>query len=144
MEHTTPESTGATGATGATGTTGTARSLLILDDDDLVGMLVATVGQLDGLAVRLTARPDAFYAALDAAEPSHIVLDMTLPGCTGEEVLQQLATRGCGARIILASGVDAIRLADAAALAHRLGLDLAGTLPKPFTPAALRALLAAV
>ena len=132
-----------TAAAAVAAATGAARSLLILDDDDLVGMLVATIGRLDGLEVRLTTRLDEFEAALEAFTPSHIVLDMTLPGCTGEEVLQQLARRGCRARVILASGVDATRLGDASALARQLGLDLAGALSKPFTPAALRALLAA-
>ena len=117
------------------------RRLLIIDDDELVGMLVQTVAQLDGIEARLTVRPEDFYAALDADAPTHVVLDMTLPGCSGEELLRELARRACRARIVIASGVDAQRMAQAAALARSLGLDFAGVLPKPFAPAALRALL---
>jgi CheY-like chemotaxis protein len=118
------------------------RRVLILDDDPLVGMLVDTVARLDGAQTRLTSSHAQFHAALHEWSPTHIVLDLTLPGFSGEDVMAELAAAGCRARIVVSSGVDAQRLAEALALGARLQLDIAGGLPKPFAPAALRALLA--
>jgi DNA-binding NtrC family response regulator len=118
-------------------------SLLILDDDELVGILIDTVGRLACLPSRLTSNHEAFFAALSAEPPSHIVIDLTMPGMTGEAVLQALAERGCAARVMLVSGAGPQRLAAAASLAQRLGLDFGGALAKPFTPAALRQMLQA-
>lgn len=121
------------------------RRLLILEDDELIGLLVSTVAQLEGIAAWRYAEPEAFFAALDTATamPTHILMDMTLPGSSGEDVLRQLAARGIRARIVIASGVDDERLTAAAELACAIGLELAGVLRKPFLPTALRALLAA-
>jgi CheY-like chemotaxis protein len=118
-------------------------SLLILDDDELVGILVETVGRLSGLDTRLTADHEAFFAALAAQAPSHVVIDLTMPGMVGEDVLRGLAERRCAARVMVVSGAGPQRLAAAAALAQELGLAFGGTLAKPFTPAALRQLLQA-
>ena len=118
--------------------------LLILDDDELVGILLETIGRLAGMATQLTSHHEAFFAALadPAAEPpSHVVIDLTMPGMAGEEVLRQLAAVACRSRIVVCSGADPERMAAAAALARSLGLRFAGTLPKPFAPAALRRLL---
>jgi CheY-like chemotaxis protein len=104
-------------------------------------MLIESVARIDGALARLTAQPSEFLQALQAWAPTHIVLDLTLPEMSGEDVLRELASSPCSARIVLSSGVDAERLEAAAQLARSLGLDLAGTLSKPFLPAKLRALL---
>ncbi len=117
------------------------RRLLILDDDALVGMLVESVARLAGVATCLTREADEFYAAAADWGPTHVVLDLTMPETSGEQVLAELATRGCRARIIVTSGAEAERLDRAVAQARADGLDVAGGLPKPFVAAALRALL---
>lgn len=118
------------------------RRLLILDDDDLVGMLVDTVARLAGLATRLTSHHEAFFLALAEWQPDLVLIDLTMPAMSGEDVLLDLAKRQCRARIIISSGSEPQRLAAASAMASANGLTLAGTLPKPFTPAKLRTLLA--
>lgn len=118
------------------------RRLLILDDDALVGLLVESVARLAGVATCLTRAADEFYGAVESWNPTHIVVDLTMPETSGEEVLAALAARGCTARIIVASGAEAERLDRAVAQARAGGLDVAGALPKPFAAAALRALLA--
>lgn len=118
------------------------RRLLILDDDALVGLLVESVARLAGVATFLTRAADEFYATLDSWHPTHIVVDLTMPEISGEQVLTALAARGCTARIIVASGAETERLDRAVAQARAGGLDVAGALPKPFAAAALRALLA--
>jgi CheY-like chemotaxis protein len=120
----------------------TDRRLLVLDDEPLIGMLVEAVARLEGWPARVTEAHGAFFEALVAWQPTHIVLDLTMPGMDGEQVLHELGRLGCRARIIISSGADAPRLAAASAGAAASGLDLVGVLPKPFTPQALRALLA--
>ena len=117
------------------------RRLLILDDDALVGMLVESVARLAGVATCVTREVGEFYAAATDWGPTHIVLDLTMPEASGEQVLAELAARGCRARVIVTSGVEAERLDRAVAQARADGLDVAGGLPKPFVAAALRALL---
>ena len=80
------------------------RRLLILDDDALVGLLVESVARLAGVTTCLTREADEFYAAAADWGPTHVVLDLTMPGASGEEVLAELAARGCRARIIITSG----------------------------------------
>jgi CheY-like chemotaxis protein len=118
-----------------------ARRVLILDDEPMVGVLIESVARIDGALTRLTAHPEDFLRALQDWLPTHIVLDLTLPGMSGEDVLRQIAAVGCAARIVLTSGVEAARLDAAEALARELGLEVAGVIGKPFLPARLRALL---
>jgi CheY-like chemotaxis protein len=119
-----------------------ARRVLILDDEPMVGMLIESVARLDGAQTRLTTEPASFLQTLHDWQPTHVVLDLTLPGTSGEDVLRQMAPTACTARIVLTSGVEAARLAAAEALARDLGLMVAGVVAKPFLPAQLRALLA--
>jgi len=123
---------------------GTARRrLLVLDDDDLVGVLVEAIARTSGLETRMTVEPEAFLAAAAQWRPDLVFVDLTMPRMSGEQVLRRLAAQSCTARIIVSSGSAHERLAEAAALAAQCGLCMRGTLSKPFKPAALRALLGA-
>ena len=117
------------------------RRLLILDDDALVGFVVESIAQMAGLDTRLTRQPDEFNDVLQTWHPTHVVLDLTMPQTTGEQVLEALAEQNCQARIIVTSGAERARLESALMQARRGGLDVAGGLSKPFTAAALRTLL---
>lgn len=74
-------------------------------------------------------------------QPSHVAVDLLMPEMSGVEVLRQLAAMGCSARIIVSSGAGLGELDAALAEAQALGLQTAGVLPKPFSLAAVRALL---
>lgn len=118
-----------------------ARRLLILDDEELVGIMIDTIGRLAGFATRVTTTPQACLDEALAWQPQFIVIDLTLPTMTGEDVLRALGGAGCGARIVVSSGADRARLEAAVQLGSDVGLAMAGILPKPFSPAALRGLL---
>lgn len=120
---------------------GPARRLLVLDDEPAVGQTVALIAQAAGLEVRATVSAEEFFRELTPFAPTHIVLDLVMPGLDGVEVIRQLGERGCRARLIISSGVGSRVLDAARRSAAEHGLDIAGVLPKPFLPAALRALL---
>lgn len=116
--------------------------LLILDDDATVGQVLLMGAQVSGFEARHCTEVEAFFEALAGWPPSHVAIDLTLPGATGVQVLQRLAATGCRARVLICSGAGAAELQAALAETRTLGLDGAGVLPKPFSLAALRLLLA--
>lgn len=124
--------------------------LLILDDDAAVGQILALMGQSCGFATHWCETPSEFLQSLAEWQPTHLAIDLSLPGTTGVAVLgelahadavRRLADAGTPVRVIVCSGAGAAEL-DAAVLAcHTLGLQAAGALPKPFRLAQVRALL---
>ena len=115
--------------------------LLILDDDETVGMLLVFVAERAGFEARLCERPQAFFEALQAWSPTHVAVDLHMPEMSGLEVLQRLAALQCTAWVIISSGAGAGEVAVGLQAAQDLHLRTAGMLPKPFTLAGLRALL---
>lgn len=116
--------------------------LLILDDDATVAQVLGVMARACAFESRHTEAVDDFVAAAAAWAPTHVAVDLMLPGTTGEAVLQRLAATGCTARVLVCSGAGAAELQAALQGAQALGLNVAGVLPKPFTLAALRGLLA--
>lgn len=115
--------------------------LLILDDEESVGLTLALAAQACGLQSRLCQTVPAFMAELLSWAPTHLAIDLTLPGTSGIEVVRQVAAAGSRASVIVFSGAGATELETVLAEARRLGLVTAGALPKPFRLAALRQLL---
>lgn len=119
----------------------TPRRLLILDDESAVAQTVAFAAERHGFAVRMSESAEIFFEDVAGFEPSHIIIDLLMPGMDGVEVLRKLATRGCGASIIMMSGMGSKVLESAQRVGIERGLRITGILPKPFKPAELRALL---
>ena len=117
--------------------------LLILDDDPAIGQTMGLIAETVGFATRFTSDPGRFFVLLEEWSPTHIALDLVMPTMDGVEVMVQLARRGCAARIIVTSGVGSRVLDAAGRSAEEHGLDIAGVLSKPFSPASLRTLLTA-
>lgn len=115
--------------------------LLILDDDAMVGQLLQMAAQGAGFEAQRCEQHAAFFDAVRDWQPSHVAVDLLMPEMSGVEVLRQLAATGCSARIIVSSGAGLGELDAALAEAQALGLQTAGVLPKPFSLAAVRALL---
>ncbi|HKZ09737.1 MAG TPA: EAL domain-containing response regulator [Rhodanobacteraceae bacterium] len=117
------------------------RRLLILDDEPAVAQTVAFAAKRHGFAVRMSASAEAFFGDVASFEPSHVIIDLLMPGMDGVEVLRNLAAGGCGASIIMMSGMGSRVLESAQRVGLERGLRIIGILPKPFKPAELRALL---
>jgi len=108
------------------------RRLLILDDEPAVAQTVAFAAKRHGFAVRMSESPEAFFDDVAGFEPSHIIIDLLMPGMDGVEVLRNLAAGGCGASIIMMSGMGSKVLESAQRVGIERGLRIIGTLPKPF------------
>ncbi|MGK2898980.1 MAG: response regulator [Burkholderiaceae bacterium] len=117
--------------------------LLVLDDDATVGQILIAGARTSGFEACLCATVPAFLEALLDWTPTHLAIDLTLPGSSGVEVLHRVAEAGSRARIIICSGSGRDELDAALKAARGLGLAAAGALSKPFRLAELRALLVA-
>jgi CheY-like chemotaxis protein len=120
----------------------TGKHLLVVDDEPAVGRIIAKVASGCGYSVTLTDNGDQFVEALIAREPDVIMLDLSMPGSDGVELLRFLAASKCRARIFVISGFDPRVLETSGKLGSALGLSIAGTLHKPVRVAELRSALA--
>ena len=121
----------------------TEHRLLILDDDASIARTVALIAGSDGAQSHICTDPHEFLELAGSWSPSHLFVDLQMPQMDGLQVLSELASRGCRARIIICSGVGTRVLEAAVLSANELGLDVCGMLPKPFRLNELRSLLLA-
>ncbi|HVZ83128.1 MAG TPA: EAL domain-containing response regulator [Terracidiphilus sp.] len=117
------------------------RRLLILDDEVDVARTMAEMAELAGFDVKTTTLPEKMRELLREWKPSHLAIDLIMPGMDGVEVLRTLAADRCDAEIILTSGIGMKVLETARHSAIKRGLNVIGVLPKPFKREALHALL---
>ena len=117
------------------------RCLVILDDDLTVARTIGFVAEGLDFVVHCVQDPAQFFEVVHALAPSHVAIDLIMPGMDGVEVLRQLALAGCPSAVILTSGMGQKVLEAAQATAFERGLNIAGVLPKPFRPSMLRELL---
>jgi len=115
--------------------------LLIVDDEPEACDLLRNVALDAGYDVVATLRAEEFKVAFAGSDADVIVLDLTLPGTDGIELLNYLAEMGTRARILIVSGYDEGIRRMAYAIGAARGLDMVGVLPKPVRIAELRGLL---
>ena len=105
--------------------------LIVIDDEaDLAGF-VCEVAEHIGFVVQQFNIAGLFIEQYDESADV-IVLDLMMPGMDGVEVIRFLAGIDCDARLVLISGFDSGVLHSAQQLATEQGLDVAGSLSKPF------------
>lgn len=115
--------------------------LLVLDDDHQVSSTIREMAQAAGFKAQSCTAADEFFKQIQLFDPSHIILDLAMPGVDGVEVMRRLAQEQCHATIIIVSGLGEKVLNSAKTAADESGLRVAGVLPKPFRISALRNLL---
>jgi DNA-binding response OmpR family regulator len=118
------------------------RRLLMVDDEAQMGSFVARVAEGMNYAVECFTEANGFLAALDQGDPDVILLDLTMPGTDGFELLGKLSQKGSRARIFVMSGFDPGHQRMALTLGEAKGLTMSGLIPKPVRAAELRKLLA--
>jgi len=107
------------------------KSLLAIDDDELILRLLINLGGDAGYDVIAVQDAQLLTETLDRVSPELIILDLVMPKLDGIEVLKTLADKGVTARLVLISGFEATLLARAGDLATSLGLNLVGSVQKP-------------
>ncbi|MBV1869746.1 MAG: EAL domain-containing protein [Gammaproteobacteria bacterium] len=117
-----------------------APKLRVLDDEHSIGQLICNVASTLGLETKTYQSAKDFYSGYED-DISAIILDLHMPDIDGVEVIRDLAQRQCQAQIILISGFDGTVLHSAEELAVSQGLNLAGSLTKPFRIIELHELL---
>ncbi len=111
--------------------------LLVLDDAVEIAELIGDLAQQVGFRVTVTTDIGAFNDALERDPPSIIVLDLQMPNADGVEVLRQLTADNSTAGILLVTGMDRQTIDSAERFGRKAGLNMLGTLEKPFTPESL-------
>ena len=120
------------------------KHILIVDDEPAVGRLIKKIAEGCGYSVSVTADPEAFMDELVTNEPYAVVIDLSMPGTDGVELLRFLAATRSKAKVLIMSGFDPRVLETAAELGSALGLRISGTIGKPVRAADLRASLLAL
>lgn len=115
--------------------------LLILDDDESVGNTLKSIAELCGAEVLYTQCPTEFFGSVSDFRPTHIAIDLAMPEMDGVQVMNLLAEQSCTARIIISSGQGSRVVEAAGRSASFHGLNVVGTLQKPFTVDQVRELL---
>lgn len=109
-------------------------SLLVVDDDSRVRTVVSWQLEAEGYVVREAADGNAAWQAIVDERPDLVILDLSLPGMSGLELLRRLRDAGDRTPVVVLSG----RNGEGDRI---LGLDLGADdyLVKPFSPGELAA-----
>jgi len=111
---------------------GSTRRLLILEDEEDIRSILHRVGTAAGYSVVDTACANDFWVAYRALKPTHVILDLILPGADGLEIMRELGRLSAECRVTLISGVDPRLLRTSERLGREFGLDMTQAIGKPF------------
>lgn len=106
--------------------------VLVLDDEVAVAETIAGIVRSMGVSAAVMPTAEALLAALPRMRPTHVILDLHMPGMNGPDVLHRMARQGSTATVIATSGHERAALHDMVRTGEALGLTMAGMLPKPF------------
>ena len=110
--------------------------ILVIDDDEVVGISVRRTLSPDGHDVECSREPQAGLQTALSGNFDVIFLDLMMPGLNGLEVLGRLKAAGLPAEVVMITGHSTV---ESAVEAMKLGA--ADYLSKPFSPDQLRMVL---
>lgn len=108
------------------------RLVAIVDDDNAVCRAISRLVMSAGWKSEIFSSAEELLGSLRRRKPDCLILDLRLPGMSGLELQQQLATRRCRTPIVFVSAHD-----DAASRAQALQGGAFAFLAKPFNDNAL-------
>jgi DNA-binding response OmpR family regulator len=111
--------------------------LLIVDDEPAIRRLAMEAGETAGIPCRAADSGPSFKKVYLEKRPDIVVLDLSLPGTDGIELLRFLADEHCTSEILIVSGHQERVLAAAERLGALRGLRIAGVIGKPIRLATL-------
>ena len=106
--------------------------LLIVDDEPAVARILETIARKVGFEVLTIHDSDQFEKALGQISPTVVCLDIAMPGRDGAELLGVLAAQSYAGKVLVMSGSHPSYIQMSAAIGKARGLQIAGTLAKPF------------
>jgi DNA-binding response OmpR family regulator len=113
--------------------------LLIIEDEAEIVSLIELTAHGAGFETRAVGSVAAIAEVVAAFEPSALLVDLSIVGGAGVQIMQPLAAAGTKAPMVIMSGSGASEHAEDDA--RRLGLNPVGRLDKPFRRAELHAAL---
>jgi len=106
--------------------------LIVVDDEPAMGQLVAHIAKNLGFDSHFAKSVREFRTLQGRFSPQVIVTDLIMPDMDGIELIQELTAKHSKASLIVMSGYHATYLEVAGQLATYGGLNLIGTVVKPF------------
>ena len=107
-------------------------TLLLIEDDSMVGRFIAHAGEECGFRSVRTMRMERFASAFAERKPDAAAVDLCVPGADGVEVIRFLARERFDGPVLIISGMDPRVVASAMRLGQALGLNMAEPLQEPF------------
>lgn len=111
---------------------GSTNRLLIIDDEPGITRVIEAVAQKLGFDVRAIHHSDQFEKALGQIDPTVVLLDIAMPERDGLELIGVLAAKSYAGKVVVMSGSDPRYIQMSSVIGKTRGLQIAGTLPKPF------------
>jgi CheY-like chemotaxis protein len=118
--------------------------VMVIDDDDFMLEVVSELLRQMGVGEVIPVSDGwSALAFVDdgAVQPDVMLLDLSLDGMHGTEMLRHLASRNFEGTLVVMSGSSDALLRSASTLAADYGLTTAGEVAKPVDPSRLRAVL---
>jgi DNA-binding response OmpR family regulator len=115
--------------------------LLIVDDEAAIARLIEQAAREVGFEVRAIFDSQDFEKAVQDVDPNIVFLDIAMPGRDGLELIGHLAARNFTGKVVVMSGSDKSYIQMSSTIAKARGLNVGGTLEKPFRRQAILDLL---
>jgi len=115
------------------------RRLLIIEDEAEIVSLIELTAHGAGFDTRAVGAVAGIAEAVASFKPTALLVDLTIVGGAGAQILQPLADAAITAPMVIMSGSGASEHSEEDA--RRLSLNVIGRLDKPFRRAELRAAL---
>jgi DNA-binding response OmpR family regulator len=116
--------------------------LLIVDDERDIARLIEIPALQLGYDVLAINDTDLFEKSLQQFDPTIIMLDIAMPGRDGMELIGHLSAGGYQGKVVVMSGSHPSYIQMSSTIATVRGLNLAGSLAKPFRKQLVMELLA--